>query len=184
MQTFSLLSLIFSVLFSLFLLSFSSSFSSLQAQTPSSSQHQHHTSQWLIFSGGLRSGGFCCCFFYFIFLAWVTAWVTMVVVVFGVGHYGGCDHCGGCGFLIFIFCYDRCLKEEVGMVEVGCGWVRCLGCWSWLGLVFRSWLGCGRSGLLVVRDCQCLGLARSWRDRRGSLHGWLVLLGFAFQLWH
>ena len=67
----------------------------------------------------------------------------MVVVVFGVGHYGGCDHYGCCGFLIFIFCCDRCLKEEVGMVEVGCGWVRCLGCWSWLGLVFRSWLGCG-----------------------------------------
>ena len=36
--------------------------------------------------------------------------------------------------------------------------------------------------MLVVRDCQCLGLARSWRDRRGSPHGWLVLLGSAFPL--
>ena len=44
-------------------------------------------------------------------------WVTVVVVGF------------------FFFCYDRCLKEEVGMAEVGCG--------SWLGLVFGSWLGCG-----------------------------------------
>ena len=42
---FSLLSLIIYVLFSLFLLSFSSTLSSLQTQTPSSSQHQHHTSQ-------------------------------------------------------------------------------------------------------------------------------------------
>ena len=45
-------------------------------------------------------------------------------------------HCGGCGFFFFFFfCYDGCLKEEVGMAEVGCG--------SWLGPVFGSWLGCG-----------------------------------------
>ena len=41
----------------------------------------------------------------FFFLAWVTAWVTMVVVVFGVDHCGGCGfwhgHCGGCGFFFF-----------------------------------------------------------------------------------
>ena len=43
---FSLLSLIIYVLFSHFLLSFSSALSSLQTQTSSSSQHQHHTSQW------------------------------------------------------------------------------------------------------------------------------------------
>ena len=75
----------------------------------------------------------------------------MVVVVFGMGHYGGCDHCGGCGFLIFIFCCDRCLKEEVGMAEVGCSWVRCLGRWSWLG---RDWVvaevGCWSSDIASV----------------------------------
>ena len=42
-----------------------SAFSSLQTQTPLSSQHQHHTSQWLIFSGGLRFGGFFGFFFFF-----------------------------------------------------------------------------------------------------------------------
>ena len=41
----------------------------LQTQTPSSSQHQHHISQWFIFPGGLRSNGFCDCFFFFFFLA-------------------------------------------------------------------------------------------------------------------
>ena len=45
-------------------------------------------------------------------------WVIVVVVVF------------------FFFCCDQCLKEEVGMVEVGCGsW---LGRWSWLGPVVGS----------------------------------------------
>ena len=43
-QNFSLLSLIISLLFSLFLLSFSSDLSSLQTQTRSSYQIQHHTS--------------------------------------------------------------------------------------------------------------------------------------------
>ena len=32
----------------------------------------------------------------------------------------------------FFFCCDQCLKEEVGMAEVGCG--------SWLDPVFGSWL--------------------------------------------
>ena len=57
-QNLYLLSLIISLLFSLFLLSFSSALSSLQTQTPSSSQHQYHTSQWFIFSGGLQFGSF------------------------------------------------------------------------------------------------------------------------------
>ena len=62
----------------------------------------------------------------FFFLAWVTAWVTMVVVVFGVDHCGGCGfwhgYCGGCGvFFFFFFCCDQCLKEEVGMAGfLGC----------------------------------------------------------------
>ena len=73
-STFSLVSLIF---FVLFLLSFSSSLSSLQTQTPSSSQHQHHTSQWLIFFGGLRFGGFYGCLFF-------------LGMGDDVGHYGGC----------------------------------------------------------------------------------------------
>ena len=67
-----------------------SALSFLQTQTLFSSQHQHHTSQWLIFSDGLWSGGFCgwvfllLFFIYIFFLAWVVVWVTMVVVVFGV----------------------------------------------------------------------------------------------------
>ena len=36
--------------------------------------------------------------------------------------------------LLLFFCCDRCLKEEVGMAEVGR--------WSWLGPVVGSWLGC------------------------------------------
>ena len=60
----------------------------------------------------------------------------MVVVVFGVGH------CGGCGFFFFFGC-DRCLKGLWVVVGssvwvVGCGWVWCLG---------RGWVvaevGCG-----------------------------------------
>ena len=45
---------------------------------------------------------------------------------FGVGD--GVGHCGGCGF--FFFCYDWGLK---GLWVVGRGWIRCLGCSSWLG---------------------------------------------------
>ena len=48
-----------------------------------------------------------------------------------------------------IFFCDRCLKEEVGMAEVGCelwlgpvfGSLVVVG--SWLGLVFGLGLGCG-----------------------------------------
>ena len=59
----------------------------------------------------------------------------MVVVGFGVGHYGGC------GF--FFFGCDQCLKGLWVVVGsdiwvVGRGWVRCLGRWSWLGPVFGS----------------------------------------------
>ena len=66
----------------------------------------------------------------------------MVVVVFGVGHCSGGFCCCCC------YC-DRCLKEEVGMAEVGCG--------SWLGPMFRSLVVVGSSvwvvvGLLVVGD--------------------------------
>ena len=48
--------------------------------------------------------------------------------------------------VVVVFGCDRCLKGVVGR-----GWVRCLGRWSWLGLVLRSWLGCG-SGVWVVGD--------------------------------
>ena len=34
--------------------------------------------------------------FFFFFLAWVTVGVTVLVVVFGVGH------CGGCGFFFLL----------------------------------------------------------------------------------
>ena len=57
----------------------------------------------------------------------------MVVVVFGVGHYGGCGF-----FFFFFFSCDRCLKGLWVVVGsdvwvVGHGWVRCLGHgWSWL----------------------------------------------------
>ena len=51
--------------------------------------------------------------------------------------------------LPFFFFGDRCLKEEVGMAEVGCelwlgsvfGSLVVVG--SWLGSVFGLWLGCG-----------------------------------------
>ena len=66
-----------------------SALSFLQTQTLFSSQHQHHTSQWLIFLVGYDLAGSVVGFFYYyffiyIFLAWVMVWVTMVVVVFGV----------------------------------------------------------------------------------------------------
>ena len=133
MPTFSLLSLIFFVLFSLFLLSFSSALSSLQTQTPSSSQYQHHTSQWLIF------------FFW---------WVMIRRVL----------------WFFFFFAVIGALRKRWVWLKwvVGCDWVRGLGCWSWLGSMFGLWLGYGWSGLLVIGDRWCLGLVRSWRDRRGS----------------
>ena len=87
-STFSLLSLIF---FVLFLLSFSSSLSSLQTQTPSSSQHQHHTSRWLIFFlVGCNSTGFVVASSFFSFF-----------LFFGLGD--SVDHYGGCGFFFFFF---------------------------------------------------------------------------------
>ena len=46
-----------------------SALSSLQTQTPFSSQHQHHTSQWLIFSSGLQSDGFYGWVSFFFFFA-------------------------------------------------------------------------------------------------------------------
>ena len=54
--------------------------------------------------------------------------------------------------VVVVFGCDRCLKGVVGH-----GWVRCLGRWSWLGLVLRSWLGCG-SGVWVVSD----GVGQWW----------------------
>ena len=36
----------------------------------------------------------------------------------------------GSAVFFFLFCCDRCLKEEVGMAEVGCG--------LWLGPMFGS----------------------------------------------
>ena len=54
-----------------------------------------------------------------VFGSWVSTWVS-----------------GGCGFFFFFWLWPV-LKGVVGR-----GWVRCLGRWSWLGLVFGSWLGC------------------------------------------
>ena len=77
----------------------------------------------------------CGCFFFFFWRGWRRG--SVAVVGFGVGHYGGC------GFFFWLW---PVLKGVVGR-----GWVRCLGCWSWLGSVFESWLGCG-SGVWVVGD--------------------------------
>ena len=75
------------------------------------------------------------------------------------------------------------------MAEVGCGWVRCLDCWSWLG---RDWVvakvGCWSSEIASVWVWQGhgeIGVGHGdgfGGDQRGSLHGWLVLLGFAFPM--
>ena len=62
----------------------------------------------------------------FFFLAWVTAWVTVVVVV-------------------FFFCYDRCLKG-LWLRCLGHGWVRCLGhVWVVVGLRLKWVVGRRRS---------------------------------------
>ena len=71
-------------------------------------------------------------------------------------------------FCFFVCFWDRILKEEVGIAEVGCG--------LWFSQVRCYWV------LLVVEDCQCLGpvLLGFWvaqigdgfgGDRRGSLRG-------------
>ena len=75
------------------------------------------------------------------------------------------------------------------MAEVGCGWVRCLGCWSWLG---RDWVvaevGCWSSDIASVQVQQGhgeIGVGHGdgfGGDQRGSPYGWLVLLGFAFPM--
>ena len=69
-------------------------------------------------------------------------------------------------FCFFVCFWDRILKEEVGIAEVGCG--------LWFSQVRCYWV------LLVVEDRQCLGpvLLGFWvaqigdgfgGDRRGSL---------------
>ena len=72
-----------------------------------------------------------------------------MVVVFGVGHYGGC------GFFFFFGC-DQCLKGlwvvvRSGVWVVGRGWVVAeVGCWPWIGKAshglsplshLSSWIG-------------------------------------------
>ena len=66
----------------------------------------------------------------------------MVVMVFGMGH------CGGCGFFFFFGC-DRCLKGLWVVVGsdvwvVSRGWVQCLGC-SWVVAEVGCWLWIGEA---------------------------------------
>ena len=105
--------------------------------------------------------------------------------------------------VVFFFCCDRCLKEEVGMAKVGCGlwlgpmfgllvvvrfggWVRCfghgwvvaemaeMGCWS--SKITNVWVWRGHGEIGVGHGD---GFGGNWR---GSPHGWLVLLGSAFPM--
>ena len=76
--------------------------------------HSLSLCRWL----GLHAGG----------LAGSVVVVVVVVVVF---------------LCVCVCVCDRCLKEEVGMTEVGYG--------SWFSQVRCCWV------LLVVEDCQCLG---------------------------
>ena len=65
----------------------------------------------------------------------------MVVVVFGVGH------CGGCSFFFFLGC-DRCLKglwvvvrsDVWDVVGLWLRWVMAeVGRWSWIGELGLDW---------------------------------------------
>ena len=124
---FSLVCLIISVLFSLFLLCFS--IYSLLSTDPNTIL----PSLWLLFL--------------FFGCGWWRG--SVVVVVFSVGH------CGGCGFFFFFGC-DWCLKGLWVVVGsdvwvVGRGWVRCLGRgWVVAEVGYWPWIGEASHGLSLI----------------------------------
>ena len=93
------------------------------------------------------------------------------------------------GFCGFFFCYDRCLKEEVGMVELGMAkvgrglWVSQAGVGLmslWVSQVRLCWLGFESMWIVAGRGGLC---GSGVEDRGGSVGLEFWVLWFFFFFW-
>ena len=109
-----------------------SALSSLQTQTPFSSQHTSHITVAQFFRW-VAIRRFCGCFFFF--LVWLTAWVIVVVMVFF--FFFGCDRCLK-GLWVVVGSSVWVMVGSGVWVVVEVGWVRYLGLVLWL-----KWVGSG-----------------------------------------